>query len=71
MIVIADIEKKSFSADKQQKNITTCEKSTSIHYELIRQLTYKQEWLGGLVIKLPAEEQKLQRKTRHHEQNVR
>ena len=58
MIVIADIEKKSFSADKQQKNVTTCEKSTSIHYELIRQLTYKEEWHGGLVIKLPAEEQK-------------
>lgn len=53
MIVIADVEKKSFSGDKQQKNVESYETLTSVQYELIRQLTYKQEWCGGIVIKLP------------------
>lgn len=57
MIVIEGLEKKPLPAETQLNNAEIYDKLTAIQYELIRQLTYKQVWHGGLVIKLPDEEQ--------------
>lgn len=55
MIVIEDFEKKKISTEAVKKKTDIYTKLTEIKYELIRQLTYKQEWRGGIVIKVSNE----------------